>query len=119
MLPAVEHVVAEPDEASILSSLFSNPLIDSNQITRRPSGVIGTEEAAPYDVAHYSAYDADTASDDQTRLLPHELMYEDNPLDRFNHSYTTRKCITKCITRKDGMPTIWQCVKNAFTMVPG
>jgi hypothetical protein len=119
MLPAVEYVVVEPDEASILSSLFSKPLIHSNKITRRPNGVVGTEEAAPYDVTHYSAYDADTASDDQTRLLPHELMCEESPWDRFNHEYTNRNCITKSITRKDGMPSIWLCIQNAFTAVPG
>ena len=119
MLPAAEHVVVEPDEASILSSLFSKPLIHSNKITRGPNGVFGTEQAAPYYLTHYtSAYDADTVSKDHTRLLPHELMCE-STWDGFNYAYTNRNCIIKSITRKDGMPSIWLCIKNAFTAVPG
>jgi hypothetical protein len=119
MLPATERVVVEPDEASILSSLFSKPLIHSNKITRGPfaNGAVG--KAAPYDVTHYtSAYDADT-TEDHARLLPHELMCEESPWDRFNYEYTKRNCIIKSITRKDGMPSIWLCIKNAFRATPG
>ena len=99
------------DEASILSAMFAQPL-KLNQGVRDAS--INIEMAAF--VSHGKEYcDPDASSNDQSRLLQPRLVdgvWADVPGD-----YDDENIIASDTTiRSHILPTIWYCVKNAFSM---
>ena len=93
MLARRAEIEPEPDEASILSSLFSTKEED-------PS-----DRAAPYDIDHRSAYEPDATTYDTSTLLSDKIA-----CGRFGKQtyYSTPTLYN--------VPTIWHCVKKAFTM---
>jgi hypothetical protein len=95
MLPAPARVHVQPDESSILTSLFAERSVPNK------------EHAYPCDIDHYSQYEMDVATDDRSALLSRNLTYSElHHLPTYYYSNQTLH----------GVPTIWQCVKNAFTM---
>jgi hypothetical protein len=110
MTPLTDHLASQPDEASILSAMFAKPLLANcepayHEKKLNPSSHVAMQS---YDIDHSSAYAADTLSDDQAQLLPSEISY-------CVHGYGFDGRL-KSKTLIHEMPTIWQCVKNAFTM---
>jgi hypothetical protein len=93
MRPERTEIEMQPDEVSILASLFSQQSMDHSV------------RVSPYDIDHYSGYEADIASDDNSTLLYGDLTYEER-YRRTHYSTTTLY----------NVPTIWQCVKKAFTL---
>jgi hypothetical protein len=86
MLPPTPKIEVQPDEVSMMTTLFSSKHVDTS-IQRYPC-----------DVDHLSGYDADFVADNIAMLKYTEIhmpAYDDTMFK---------------------MPTIWQCVKHAFTM---
>jgi hypothetical protein len=93
MLAPLPKIVPEPDEVSILTSLFSQK--DSNTSVQAP----------PYDIDHLSRYDTDVETNDKSTLLYGELTYG----ELYRPTYYSTPTLYN-------VPTIWVCVKNAFVM---
>jgi hypothetical protein len=93
MLSDRTQIEIQPDEVSILTSLFSHQSTDNSV------------RASPYDIDHYSGYEADIATDDNSTLLYGGLTYE----ERYRKTYYSTATLYN-------VPTIWQCVKKAFTL---
>jgi hypothetical protein len=110
MTPLTDHLASQPDEASILSAMFAKPLLANCEPAYREKKLNLSSHLAmqSYDIDHSSDYAADTLSDDQTQLLPSEISY---CVHRYGFEGESR---SKPLIHE--IPTIWQCVKNAFTM---
>jgi hypothetical protein len=102
--------ISQQDEASILSAMFATPILE-NQHPVYPNDTRATSvqiELTSYNIDHCSGYDADTPTGDESMLLPSELEYDEYNPGHKKHIIPT--------SNMHGIPTIWQCVKNAFTM---
>ena len=126
MLPPAANIKPEKDEATILTELFSKPLMHNEffRSANTSSRTAGKQVALlPYEIAHTCSYEQDDVYSDEARLLQNELSYARSGIDfemqsdftRF-HRYPETK---NMVHSKDVvMPTLWACVKNAFTMLP-
>jgi len=126
MLPSTANIKPEKDEATILSEMFSKPLMHNEFFnpTNTSSGPTGKKLALlPYEIVHSSSYEQDDIYSDEARLIENELSYARSTVDfemqsgftEF-HPYPKKKNV---VNSKDlVMPTLWACVKNAFTMTP-
>jgi len=123
MLPWTAKIKPEKDEVSILTEMFSNSLLHNEyfQHGTKSNGPSGTKIALmPYEIAHTSSYEPDDTYSDDSRLIQNELAYARSNLDFEMNSFAEYRPYgekTNDVRGKDMvMPTIWTCVKNAFTM---
>lgn len=115
MLPSEPMLcdVAYTDEASILSAMFAQPL-ELDQEPRDTRINIEMVSFLPYSNEHYGAHAEDV--DDQSRLLETDLMdgtWSDVASDYHNKNTTL---VSDKTIRYQTLPTIWYCVKKAFSM---
>ena len=77
MLPSINEMRPEQDEASMFSSLFSRPLLHNEiQMTSLKSpGSLSTAALLPYEIAHCCSYEPENLDSEDTRLIEEELSY--------------------------------------------
>lgn len=122
MLAPYQHtndvaIKSTPDEATILSNMFAKSL-ECNETSIEMTGLSQNiyckepQYISQQALDHRSEYEADTADDDQSRLLAAEYIYGDTDFEYGTDA--TRAGATAATQR--AMPTLWECVKNAFTL---
>jgi hypothetical protein len=134
MLPWRAPIQSEPDEASILSALFSKPVKHNEfPMTSLKSHNIESHKVTllPYEIAHSSEYEPDDMYSDDTRLIAEELSYAGyHPNFNMEPDFSLHD-IHPGNYKPPGnyqqyaqgmgidsyrMPTMWNCVRNAFNM---
>ena len=127
MLPWTAKITPEKDEATILTEMFSGQNISHNEFFKRDytsSGhTVSKVTLMPYEIAHTSSYEPDDTYSDDSRLIQDELAYVRSNLDfemnsHFDQFHRYQETNKPENGQKILMPTIWACVKNAFTMRP-
>ena len=121
MLPSINEIRPEQDEMSILASLFSRPLLHNGiQMTNLKSpGGISTTTLLPYEIAaHCSSYEPEILDGEDTRLIQEELhaAHHCNFQSDFSMHEMHPGNFKKADQNECGIPTLWLCVKNAFTL---
>ena len=122
MLPWTAKITPEKDEATILAEMFSEKL-SHNEFFTSSGHIVSKTTLMPYEIAHTSSYEPDDTYTDDSRLIQNELAYVRSNLDfemdyRFEGSHLQQEMNKPANGQKIVMPTIWACVKNAFTMRP-
>ena len=124
MLPWVRPITIEEDEATILSKLFSKPLLHNEfqmKAVESQSGKTPKPPLLQYEIAHHSIYEPDDVESDDTRLLAEELSYAGyHPNFNMNPDFYAYDMHPGNYIRPPPkpviMPSVWECVKNAFTL---
>ena len=121
MLPSINEIRPEQDEMSILSSLFSRPLLHNEiQMTSLKSpGGLSIAALLPYEIAHCSSYEPENLDAEDARLIQEELSYDGHHCN-FQSDFSMHEMhpgnFKKADQNECGIPTLWICVKNAFTL---
>jgi hypothetical protein len=104
MLPALELGACKNDEAGILAALFA----------RQPPTSHKSSEEKEYreynhssNIAHESGYEDEACVDTESQLLVSELEYV---------RHNCKVYIQEEGVSFDAVPSLWHCVKNAFTL---
>ena len=110
MLPYTKKIIPERDECTIISELFSIPP-ETHKVSTSFFGLFKTSEKPvplrPYEIAYTSCSDQEILENSSSRLMPQELTFMGN--SRNFNSQPGFKGQLK------GVPTLFTCVKNAFT----
>ena len=126
MLPWTAKITPEKDESTILAEMFSDQLSHNEFFKRDYTSSCNTVSQIalmPYEIAHTSSYEPDDTYSDDSRLIQNELAYVRSNLDFEMNSHFTEFDRYEGMNKPGNgqqivMPTIWTCVKNAFTMRP-
>jgi hypothetical protein len=123
MLPPTAKITPEHDEATILSQLFSKPLMYNRADTssfKLNGSTVKKPPLLPYEIEHVSSYEADNLDNDSTRLMTGELSYSGYyPNTEIGRNFYVGSASSLASSQVKVVPRIWECVKNAFTMPPG
>ena len=125
MLRPIDEIRPEQDEVSILASLFSRTLLHNEiQMTDLKSpGGISTATLLPYEIAANCSYEPDNLDCEDTKLLQDEIL-QAGQFCQFQSDFSMHEMhpgnFSKAAEINDEfkIPTLWICIKNAFTVKP-
>ena len=111
MLPYTKKIIPERDECTIISELFATPP-ETNKVPTTFFGLFGgttkkTVPLRPYEIAYTSCYDQEILDNSSSRLIPQELTFMGN-----SRNFNSQPGLNGQLK---GVPTLFNCVKNAFT----
>ena len=118
MLPSIKDIRPEQDEASILSSLFSRPILHNEiQMTSLKSpDAIQSTLLLPYEISQSCPYEPEHGED--TRLLQGEISgHHCNFQSDFSmHEMHPGNFSKAAEVNELKIPKLWICIRSAFTL---
>ena len=118
MLRAIDEIIPEQDEVSILASLFSRTLLHNDiQMTdlKSPGGTT-TANLLPFEIAQCS-YEPDNMDGEDTKLLQEEILQAGQFQSDFSmHEMHPGNFSKAAKINEFKIPTLFMCIKHAFTL---